>query len=656
MQLNKSYKFLISQLSKLSDEQIKRDYLNHLEWTESIASILPLIDDSEALRVVSLGLDVDLILGAFLAGKVKPELQKETVGWICELEISDELKLQLLTKTKSKFGVYFLEDFIRNIPNDPTQLHIYENSISKFISNLENVDTELYTSMLLKLLEDERHWVRKISIAVFGKYIGKSEITILINLLKDEDMHIRYKAILTLGEIADDSMLEHIIEALEDEFPAVRGIAVAILGKIGGKSVLNKIIDFLDDEDRTVRSQTVKALKIIGGDLAEELIIHSFLDKEDFISKHVFENLFKIDNNKAINFIFLASQSGDVEVRRKAALFIGGIVKRTDRVSGLPFFAKLLNDENIEVRRTAAKELTRPKNGMESPEFEALRNEYKELSWEAKIEIEEIINESDLPTLFIKSDDSNYHVRTAANRAIDFKIAKDENIKESLLIALQHENSYIRLSAAIYLLNIGDESVIPNLLEALRDEHPKVRSGAACALAARRDKSMIPILLEVLQDKSSQVREKTAYALGLLADNSTIPALIQTLQDENHRVRAGAAYTLGLIADNSTISALTRILRDSDFQVRQMAIFALGKIASDQAIEAISASLPHCDRIVDEVAAEILMEDGKLQHIPRLWKALSAARYINFSSATNKLYSAIEKIQQQHQLYNPEFC
>ncbi len=29
---------------------------------------------------------------------------------------------------------------------------------------------------------------------------------------------------------------------------------------------------------------------------------------------------------------------------------------------------------------------------------------------------------------------------------------------------------------------------------------------------------------------------------------------------------------------------------------------------------------------------------------------------LNFPSAINNLYSAIEKIQQQHQLYNPEFC
>ncbi|MDY6901607.1 MAG: HEAT repeat domain-containing protein, partial [Cyanobacteriota bacterium] len=96
MQSNINNQSLISQLSQLSDEQVKRDCLNHLEYTEIIASILPLIDDSEALRVVRLALDVDLMLGAFLAGKVKSELQEETVGWIYELEISDELKLKLL--------------------------------------------------------------------------------------------------------------------------------------------------------------------------------------------------------------------------------------------------------------------------------------------------------------------------------------------------------------------------------------------------------------------------------------------------------------------------------------------------------------------------------------------------------------------------------
>ncbi|MEM1393146.1 MAG: hypothetical protein AAF757_26775 [Cyanobacteria bacterium P01_D01_bin.116] len=179
MQLNKNYQSFISQLSKLTDEQIKRDYLNHLKWTDNISAILPLIDDEQALRMVKLSFDVDLMLGAFLAGKVKSELQSETVKWIYELEIYDELKLKLLTKTKSKVAVYFLENFIKNISNPADSFYLYENQVSQAIEGLEIVDSAIYTRMLLNLLEDERHWVRKISIAVFGKYIDKSEITIL---------------------------------------------------------------------------------------------------------------------------------------------------------------------------------------------------------------------------------------------------------------------------------------------------------------------------------------------------------------------------------------------------------------------------------------------------------------------------------------------
>ncbi|MEM9926713.1 MAG: hypothetical protein AAF915_23690 [Cyanobacteria bacterium P01_D01_bin.50] len=66
--------------------------------------------------------------------------------------------------------------------------------------------------------------------------------------------------------------------------------------------------------------------------------------------------------------------------------------------------------------------------------------------------------------------------------------------------------------------------------------------------------------------------------------------------------------------------------------------------------------------IITFIAASILSKSRKLQYIPHLWKGLVQAEYIhqakeiNFPSATNNLYSAIEKIQQQHQLYNPELC
>ncbi|MGB3754745.1 MAG: HEAT repeat domain-containing protein [Rivularia sp. (in: cyanobacteria)] len=639
MQSDKNYQSLISQLSQLSDEQLKRDYLNHLEWTQPIASMLPLIDDVEALRVVRLALDVDLMLSAFLAGKVKSELQEETVGWIRELEIYDELKLKLLTKTKSKVAVSFLEDFIKNIPVPVDSFSLYEYIVSQAIKDLEIVDTELYTKMLLKLLQDERHWVRKISIAVFGRYIDKSEVSVIVELLKDEDIQVRYRAISALGIVADISVLENIIEALDDEFSSVRAGAIGILGRIGGKSILNKIINFIDDKDCSVRSQTIKALRIIGGEVAEELIIHAFLDENDFVSKSVFETLLKIDRNKGIQLIFLASQSDDAEVRRKATLFLGSIVRTPDRVSDLHLLVKLLNDENSQVRKTAAKALTLPKTGMESPEFEALREEYKELRWKAEIDIEEIINEFDLTTLLLKSIDRDYYVRKAANKAIDIKIAKAENIqdtKEDFLTALQHENPNIRGKAAIHLGKIGGKSVIPNLLKALQDEHPKVRSRAIVALTSIADKFIIiPVLLQSLKDENYTVRSLTANLLGDIADNSTaIPSV-------------------------SFANALIEALQDEDIGVRREAISTLSKIDSERAIEVILVSLPYKDNFIDRIAASILSKAGKLQYIPYLWKALVQAKYINQAkgihcpSATDNLYSAIEKTQQQHQRYNP---
>ncbi len=60
---------LQKKLRHLKDEQLKWDYLNYLKWTEPMALLLGLLDnETEAKRVVKLGLEIDLQLGARLAG------------------------------------------------------------------------------------------------------------------------------------------------------------------------------------------------------------------------------------------------------------------------------------------------------------------------------------------------------------------------------------------------------------------------------------------------------------------------------------------------------------------------------------------------------------------------------------------------------------
>ncbi len=57
---------LLERLPELSDEVLKRENLNYLKWTDSIELLLALAEESKALRVVSLALKVDLILGGRL--------------------------------------------------------------------------------------------------------------------------------------------------------------------------------------------------------------------------------------------------------------------------------------------------------------------------------------------------------------------------------------------------------------------------------------------------------------------------------------------------------------------------------------------------------------------------------------------------------------
>ncbi|MEW5859423.1 MAG: hypothetical protein AB1861_18880, partial [Cyanobacteriota bacterium] len=60
---------LLKLLPSLSDDELKREYLNYLKWTPTLALMLELVEDeAQAMRVVKLALEVDLRLGARLAG------------------------------------------------------------------------------------------------------------------------------------------------------------------------------------------------------------------------------------------------------------------------------------------------------------------------------------------------------------------------------------------------------------------------------------------------------------------------------------------------------------------------------------------------------------------------------------------------------------
>ena len=105
---------LLERLPTLSDAVLKREYLNYLKWTEPVALMLALVDDARAVQVVELALKVDLMLGARLAGEVKPKFQEQTVRLVKASQTPDWLKVQRLGETRSDRAIQGLLELVKD--------------------------------------------------------------------------------------------------------------------------------------------------------------------------------------------------------------------------------------------------------------------------------------------------------------------------------------------------------------------------------------------------------------------------------------------------------------------------------------------------------------------------------------------------------------
>jgi HEAT repeat protein len=215
---------------------LKREYLNYLKWTEPLALMLELVEDeAQAVRVVRLALEVDLRLGARLAGAVKPEWQEQTVRLVAELEVSQLLKIQLLGITRSEKAI-------------PT---------------------------LSQLLEDEDWMLRWSVTRALGKINSEAAIPSLLEALKDENQGVCWQAVDALETSGSERTIPMLSHALKNDNPAVRSKVVDALETIGSETAIPALIEAWGDEDPMVSSRSLFVLgQIIGHDKISNLIQH----------------------------------------------------------------------------------------------------------------------------------------------------------------------------------------------------------------------------------------------------------------------------------------------------------------------------------------------------------------------------------------------
>ncbi|REJ42490.1 MAG: TIR domain-containing protein [Microcystis flos-aquae DF17] len=503
---------LKKKLPHLRDEQLKWDYLNYLKWTEPVALLLGLLDnETQAKRVVKLGLEIDLKLGARLAGEVNFKFQKQTVGLVLGLDVPKRFKVELLGLTKSNQVVNELSQALKDFDGV-----VRWNAAEA----LANIGSETAIPGLLKALEDSDEYVRRKAAEALGNIGSETAIPGLLKALKDSDRSVRRSAAEVLAEIGSETAIAGLLKALKDSDKDVRSNAVVALCKIGSETAIAGLFKVLEHSDKDVRGKAVAAL----GNIASETAIPGLLK---------------------------ALEHSDNDVRRNAVAALGNIASET-AISGW------------DVRRKAAFALAEIGSETAIPELlKALEDSDKNVRRKAAFALAEIGSETAIAGLLKALEHSYGSVRENAAFALG-KIGSETAIG-GLLKALEESNKDVRRKAVEALGKIGSETAIAGLLKALEESNKDVRRKAAEALGKIGSETAIAGLLKALEDSDGFVRSNAAEALGKIGSGAAIPDLLKALEDSNSDVRRCAAFALGKIGSEAAMTELIKCLKNPDF-------------------------------------------------------------------------------------------
>ena len=224
------------------------------------------------------------------------------------------------------------------------------------------------------------------------------------------------------------------------------------------------------------------------------------------------------EENVELNFtpVFkLALKDGSPEVREMA---IAGLWECEER-SLLSIYINLLQrDPSEEVRSAAALGLRK---------FVVLAESRKLLTNDTTRVRETLMN-------IVNSSAESLNVKRRAIEALS--PFSDENIKELIRWAYQHESPKMRESAIFSMGFNSDPTWIPVIINEFSNSDPAMRYEAVCASGRMGEEMVIPQLVTLLKDDDLQVRLSTITALGFIGGSLAKRVLVNCLNHEDESV------------------------------------------------------------------------------------------------------------------------
>ncbi|CAC5341943.1 MULTISPECIES: HEAT repeat domain-containing protein [Planktothrix] len=339
------------QLHQLSDEQLKQDYLRGKLTFDFLAKVLAEVESEELiLRLVNLGLKLNIIQGILLTKNVKPEFQIKVFSLVLQLNIPLALKIRLLGQTRSPL---LLSWFLKGLHHNNQLVNAWSAWAIAQIGQVAE-------SSLLKALKDPQQKVRLWAIWGLGEIGSDRAIRVLILALHHEDSQVRWRAATALGKIKNrlaTTKLREILVSDPDHY--VRGRAATALGHLGGAAAIIGLKNSLDDREFYVYTNAVYGLETIGDSFAVKVLLEALNHDNSDVRIRVVEVLGRIGGDFMVNKLLNKIHDPDPFVRAKVVETIQSM-NTPLAIGGLKI---ALNDTDIYVRswaETALKKLDSP--------------------------------------------------------------------------------------------------------------------------------------------------------------------------------------------------------------------------------------------------------------------------------------------------------
>ncbi|AFY96552.1 HEAT repeat domain-containing protein [Chamaesiphon minutus] len=631
----------ISLLSQLTNRELQSNYLNHLDRTAEVASLLTHITDPDlALRIVNLALEVDLNLGASLTSSLAPELQKIVVDGIERLEIPTRLKINLWRETKSNAALPYLQEifiFNHQFPNT------YEGhqEIDSAIATIIHIDRDLAVYLLIEELNHPQRYDRAAEMIV--DLAPVEAIEVLGDLLRSGDLRNcntegnSIEALAKIGTEASISELREVLYTCKHRWSDSEWIQG--LGYIADPVMVEHLIDLFYETDRP-RSEVIAALEHIGGEKVFDWLHQSIYwvsadDEFDSPFDKIVQALFRLDGDRTLTAIEGAIHSYDPVVRRRAAMaLVVWDVPIVDR--NLSILLSVIDDPDLDVQikiTCGIREIIYLSTSIYNP-----INITPQLIDRAILAIQPIIK-------YINDLDPENRDRVigqlSEREAYQWQIIEENKEPDdlpTLLTLLDDPDVEIRVSAVVSLIELGSVAVFPIVLKLA--SNPEL---VATLIWELKQCHQLGTSEEILNEFYHD-REVTMKFLET-AESSLIEAIANNVGHLCPNI-----FRLSEIGSDRAIPTLQKIIKSDAFAYYdepEDATRSLATIGTDAAKMAILEILTDCPNLGRSVF-NIFSDDGRLGLMPQLW---SAHRQTYVECALD----AISKIQEKEGLYNPDF-